>query len=150
RKAWSGALGLSLRRCAQTRRKRSPTESSHMLNVQGRGTAENSAMCPAREKSITGSTWMAALLLLLLCFGFCSSSVSALDETKNGWKELFVNHRAARFVAVNGNDSGPGTADRPWATINHAAEHAVAGDTVIVRVETWQLCQSMSPVKATG
>ena len=38
-----------------------------------------------------------------------------------------------RFVAPTGNDGGPGTADRPWATINHAADEAKAGDTVVVR-----------------
>src|SRR5262245_39774042 len=84
------------------------------------------------EKSAAGSTWMAAPLLLL-CFGSCSSSVPAFAEAKNGWEKLIVNHQVARFVAVSGSDTGPGTADRPWATINHAAEQAVAGDTVIVR-----------------
>lgn len=38
-----------------------------------------------------------------------------------------------RFVAVNGRDDGPGKVDRPWATINHAAEQAEAGETVLVR-----------------
>jgi hypothetical protein len=34
---------------------------------------------------------------------------------------------------VNGSDSGPGTETRPWATLNHAAEEAMAGDTIVVR-----------------
>jgi len=37
------------------------------------------------------------------------------------------------FVASNGSDVGPGTINRPWATINHAAENANAGDMVVVR-----------------
>jgi hypothetical protein len=36
------------------------------------------------------------------------------------------------FVAVNGSDTGPGTADLPWATVSHASEAAIAGDTVVV------------------
>ena len=36
------------------------------------------------------------------------------------------NHQAA-------NDSNPGSIDSPWITIQHAAENAVAGDTVFVR-----------------
>ncbi len=36
-------------------------------------------------------------------------------------------------LQYNGTDDGPGTAERPWATINHAADKAVAGDTVVVR-----------------
>jgi hypothetical protein len=34
---------------------------------------------------------------------------------------------------VNGSDEGPGTAERPWATLNYAAEQAGPGDTVVVR-----------------
>ena len=35
-------------------------------------------------------------------------------------------------VSIRGNDSSPGTKDRPFKTINHAAQIAVAGDTVRV------------------
>ena len=51
----------------------------------------------------------------------------------DGPHEIIINAKAARFVAVNATDDGPGTAERPWATINHAADKAVAGDTVVVR-----------------
>jgi hypothetical protein len=37
------------------------------------------------------------------------------------------------YVSVNGNDSGLGTAEFPWATINHAAAQAHAGDKVVIR-----------------
>ncbi len=37
------------------------------------------------------------------------------------------------YVATSGNDGGAGTQDAPWKTIQHAADTAVAGDTVDVR-----------------
>jgi hypothetical protein len=40
---------------------------------------------------------------------------------------------AAHYVAIGGNDAGPGTADAPWSTLQHAANSVGAGDTVIVR-----------------
>ena len=52
---------------------------------------------------------------------------------QGGLERLFVNAGATHFVAVNGSDEGPGTVDRPWATINHTAEQAGPGDTVVVR-----------------
>jgi hypothetical protein len=49
------------------------------------------------------------------------------------------------FVAPDGNDSGPGSADRPWATINHAADKAVAGDTVVVHDGRYLLSTQVRP-----
>jgi hypothetical protein len=40
---------------------------------------------------------------------------------------------ALRFVAIDGDDAGPGTFDRPWATLRHVAATIEAGDTVYVR-----------------
>jgi hypothetical protein len=37
------------------------------------------------------------------------------------------------YVATNGSDSNPGTLQEPWATVQHAADVASAGDTVLVR-----------------
>ncbi len=37
------------------------------------------------------------------------------------------------FVALDGDDANPGSYDRPWATLNHAAETLRAGQTVYVR-----------------
>jgi hypothetical protein len=37
------------------------------------------------------------------------------------------------YVATNGNDSNKGSIRSPWQTIQHAADTAVAGDTVLVR-----------------
>lgn len=87
-----------------------------------------------------------AAMLLLLCFGYCGSSMSlAFAEKKHGLKERFVNLGATHFVAVSGNDNGPGTADRPWATINHAAEQVEAGDTVVVRGGRYVLAAQVRP-----
>ena len=38
--------------------------------------------------------------------------------------------RPAFWVATWGDDAGPGTRDEPWATIQHAADTALPGDTV--------------------
>ena len=54
----------------------------------------------------------------------------AFAETTTGPKKLFISRKLTHFVAADGSDTGPGTADRPWATINYAADHVEAGDTV--------------------
>ncbi|HXW30209.1 MAG TPA: right-handed parallel beta-helix repeat-containing protein, partial [Xanthobacteraceae bacterium] len=73
-------------------------------------------------------------LLPLVCFGFCNSLTSpAFAKMKHASEDQSVKHGAMHFVAANGSDDGPGTAERPWATVNYAAEQARAGDTVVVR-----------------
>jgi hypothetical protein len=72
-------------------------------------------------------------LLLLTCVGFCFSLSPAIAGKASELIDVTLRQEATHFVSVNGSDNGPGTADRPWATINHAAEQAKAGDTVIVR-----------------
>lgn len=47
------------------------------------------------------------------------------------------------YIALNGNDSNPGTLDKPWATINHAAEVIKAGDTVYLRGGTYRITQQI-------
>jgi len=37
------------------------------------------------------------------------------------------------YVATTGNDSNSGSIDAPWKTVQHAADTAAAGDTVLVR-----------------
>ena len=44
---------------------------------------------------------------------------------------------ATYYVAPNGDDSNPGTIDRPWRTIRKAANTLVAGDTVYLRAGTY-------------
>jgi hypothetical protein len=71
-------------------------------------------------------------LARLMCVGFFFSLSPAIAES-HALIEAPLSKKATHFVSVNGSDNGPGTADRPWATVNHAAEQATAGDTVIVR-----------------
>lgn len=54
-------------------------------------------------------------------------------------------HQTVHFVAVRGSDSGPGTEARPWATLNHAAEQAQAGDTIVVRGGIYTLPGQIRP-----
>jgi hypothetical protein len=42
------------------------------------------------------------------------------------------------YVALNGDDSNPGTFEEPWRTIQKAADTMVAGDTVVVRGGVYQ------------
>jgi len=71
--------------------------------------------------------------LLLTCVGFFFSLSPAITGKASELIDVTRRQEATYFVSVNGSDDKPGTADRPWATINHAAEQAKAGDTVIVR-----------------
>jgi hypothetical protein len=53
--------------------------------------------------------------------------------------------RAEFYVAVDGSDDGPGTRDRPWATINHAADVAEASARVIIRGGRYALRSQVRP-----
>jgi hypothetical protein len=87
-----------------------------------------------------------AAMSLLACFGFCNSFTSPVfAEKKNGQEDLFVNHGTTHFVAVTGTDNGPGTAERPWATINYAVEQVGAGDMVVVRGGRYVLPAQVHP-----
>lgn len=44
---------------------------------------------------------------------------------------------ATYYVSPSGNDSNPGTIDRPWQTLQKAADTVVAGDTVLVQAGTY-------------
>ncbi len=41
------------------------------------------------------------------------------------------------YVAPEGNDTSPGTAEQPWHTLQHAADSAQAGDTVLLKAGTY-------------
>jgi hypothetical protein len=53
---------------------------------------------------------------------------------------------AIYFVALNGDDNGTGKFEHPWATINHAAMQAQAGDTIIVRGGRYSLSAQVRPL----
>ena len=44
---------------------------------------------------------------------------------------------AGYFVSPGGSDTGPGTAEQPWLTLQRAADTVAAGDTVTVRAGTY-------------
>jgi len=43
-----------------------------------------------------------------------------------------------RHVSPTGDDTGPGTRERPWRTIEHAAQAAQPGDTVLLHAGTYR------------
>ncbi|MGH6878800.1 MAG: DUF1565 domain-containing protein, partial [Rhizomicrobium sp.] len=53
-----------------------------------------------------------------------TASVTLLEQAPSG---------KTYYVATNGSDSNDGSIDAPWRTVQHAADVAVAGDTVLVR-----------------
>ena len=49
------------------------------------------------------------------------------------------------YVAPQGRDSNPGTLDRPWATIQKAADTLEAGQTVYIRGGTYAISEQIRP-----
>ncbi|MFX0195091.1 MAG: right-handed parallel beta-helix repeat-containing protein [Candidatus Hodarchaeota archaeon] len=64
---------------------------------------------------------------ILICFACMVGAVFANVSS----------HAATYYVAKNGNDSNPGTVDKPWATIAKGASVASPGDTVLVSDGTY-------------
>ena len=69
------------------------------------------------------STFSAFLVLALISAGLIASGSS--------WAV------ATYYVSTGGNDANPGTSASPWRTIQHAADVAGQGDTVIVQPGTY-------------
>ena len=53
----------------------------------------------------------------------------------------------ARYVSASGSDGNPGTIGLPWRTIQHAANLAVAGDTIFVRAGVYH---EMVSIRSSG
>lgn len=84
--------------------------------------AERRSVKLGRVQQIAGISLFSALFISP------ASSGTAFDPP------LFSIHPVSfHYVAPTGDDGGPGTKERPWATINHAANQAQAGDTIIIR-----------------
>jgi hypothetical protein len=49
------------------------------------------------------------------------------------------------FVATDGDDANPGTAQRPWASLHKAAATAEAGDTVFIGGGTYRIDRPIEP-----
>src|SRR5260370_12608345 len=71
-------------------------------------------------------------LLFSLSGSFALSLSCAIAAVEYDFERASIATHRTYFVSLNGSDNWPGSADRPWATINHASAKAVAGDTVIV------------------
>ena len=86
-----------------------------------------------------------AAALLSSVLGFCGYflTMPALAQAKDNSHKRIAHVR--HYVAVDGSDEGPGDIERPWATINHAAEQAAAGDTIVVRGGRYLLSAQVRP-----
>ncbi|HBH81728.1 MAG TPA: hypothetical protein DDY39_18030 [Nitrospira sp.] len=63
---------------------------------------------------------------------------SALSTTVTGCQHYFgTAHAATYYVATTGDNSNPGTEDKPFRTIAHAVNAMVAGDTTYARGGTY-------------
>jgi Right handed beta helix region len=77
--------------------------------------------------------------LLVLLHGFLLSVLSGACIAAETHSDL--------YVATNGEDSNPGTIEKPLRTIQHAADMAKPGDTVYVRAGSY--CQQLA-VRVSG
>ena len=68
------------------------------------------------------------------------TAVSQADRTKSASAHVGVTAAATMplYVATTGNDANSGTLTSPWRTIQHAANTALAGDTVYIRSGTYK------------
>ena len=57
---------------------------------------------------------------------------------------------AVYYVAVDGDDDDPGTESQPWATLQHAADTMLAGDTLYVRAGVYHESVELSRSGAPG
>jgi hypothetical protein len=71
------------------------------------------------------------IVFLSFCLTAVSYASAGIRAEPSG--EIDLASSATHYVAVDGDDSGPGTIDHPWATLNHAADVALPGDVVLVR-----------------
>ena len=70
-------------------------------------------------------------VLLWFVFGQSGAGAEGAGAQAPSAQGASNNHK---FVAENGSDAAPGTAVAPWRTLQHAADHVVAGDYVRVRL----------------
>jgi hypothetical protein len=69
--------------------------------------------------------------LSAVCIGLLSVTAWALATRRAGTSVTPAGR--TYWVATKGDDAGPGTSDRPWVTLQHAADEVRAGATVYVR-----------------
>jgi len=66
-----------------------------------------------------------------------TTPASDLNGSNPTYLPLVNLQKEAYFVSPNGSDSNPGTVNKPWRTLSHAAERINAGDTLYIRGGTY-------------
>jgi Right handed beta helix region len=85
------------------------------------------------------------LFIPLLFLFLAPVNFTSLDARPYTLRTVILIGSPTHFVSPIGSDANPGTKDRPWATINHAADLAVAGDVIVVRGGTYPLSEQVRP-----
>ena len=114
--------------------------------VQLAATAKDSAGNVLTGHTVTWTTSAAAIATvsaagLVAGAAAGAATITATSEGQSGSAAITVTTlpppsgctTPCRYVAVTGNDANAGTSTAPWQTIQHAADVANPGDTVIVR-----------------
>ncbi len=114
--------------------------------VQLTATPKDSAGTPLAGRTVTWATSDAAVATVSvsgLVTGVVagSATITATSEGSSGGAAITVTTlppltgctTACRYVDIAGDNANPGTSTAPWRTIQHAADVANPGDTVIVR-----------------
>ena len=75
--------------------------------------------------------------MLAACFFLtgagCKQNISPFKQTKPFFSEKFQPGTRAFYVALEGDDKNNGGITHPWASIQHAADMAMPGDTIWIR-----------------
>jgi hypothetical protein len=101
---------------------------------------------PKAELRLLKNSILALVFLCGLLSGFDRVFVASERASARGTVNVPIpGMTGTHFVAAGGSDDGPGTAERPWATINHAAEEAKAGDTIVVHGGQYVLPSQVRP-----
>ena len=79
--------------------------------------------------------------------GSVSTSGAGAGGT-GGTADPCVPEQADYYVAVDGNDSNPGTIDQPFGSLQHAIDLAEPGELVYVRGGTYQIVNGATPSAA--
>lgn len=78
-------------------------------------------------------TWGLVLLLVTACRAATPEPTPTPVPEENNTGATPLPNQHEFYVALDGDDGSPGTLDRPWATVNHAAQMARAGDMIYLR-----------------
>lgn len=96
------------------------------------------------NSNVKNSLRTTVIILVILQFAILSFAITNDNGVDHTNTVSNINGQSANtesghvyYVSKNGNDNNPGTTDRPFKTIQKAANVAIAGDTVYVRQGTY-------------